>query len=253
MLSQGILTAVYAFSWLIFAVCAMVFNGLCAVLLLLPRSQRAPCGMFARRTLHYFFRAWLTWTRWCGIVKVRWHGFAGIPLREPAVWVANHPGLIDSTFLIALLPDAFCIFKPAVLGNPFFAPAAVLAEFTPGDLSPMFVRDAVRKLTQGRVLIVFPEGTRTDPTRDLNPLKPGFALIAAHAGVPVQVVVIHANRDLLPRGRPWWRPPHFPVLINVEADVRIPPFESDGARQVLGTVQSRLASALNPVRASVSA
>jgi len=54
-------------------------------------------------------------------------------LRGPAVYVANHPGLLDATFILARLPDTICIFKPALIRNPAMGPAAIMAEYASGE------------------------------------------------------------------------------------------------------------------------
>ncbi|HEX2852775.1 MAG TPA: lysophospholipid acyltransferase family protein [Opitutaceae bacterium] len=231
----------YALGWLTFGVCALAFNFLCAVLLLLP--GRETWGRFARATLHLFFAAWLRWLRLLGVLRVQWHGFESVPFKKPAVWVANHPGLLDATFLLACVPDVICVFKPAMLRNPFLAPAAIVAGYAAGEYGPDFIRESVRKLSEGRSVLIFPEGTRTSLDRSLNPLKSGFALIAERARVPVRVVVIHASRDLLPRGKPWWLVPRLPAFAEVQFDSSIT-VDPDSAREATARVEARLQEVL---------
>ena len=59
MLKQLLLSIVYIVSWTGLAVLALLFNIICALLLLLPARTRPGCGIFVRHTLHYFFRSFL--------------------------------------------------------------------------------------------------------------------------------------------------------------------------------------------------
>ncbi len=240
------------FSWLFFGVCALAFNFLCAVLLLLPgRNRLAPviAGIIRR-----YFIIWVGWMRVSGLIRINWRGFADESMRRPAVLVANHPSLLDAVFLLSRLPGAVCVFKSKLLRNPFLAPAAIMAGYPMGDVGPDFIRTSVRSLVAGRTLLIFPEGTRTASGAVLNPVKPGFALIAAKAGVPVQLVTIRANRSLLPRERKWWSfLPPFPVTVEICADSRlmIPPDRD--ARETATLVQDRLTTALTRSLASTPA
>lgn len=208
--------AAYALSWLVFGVVGLALNAVCAVLLLLPgRESRGPA---VREAIRRLFSAWVAWLSFTRLVRVTWRGPDPSGWPRPAVVVANHPSLIDATLLLARLPDAVCIFKPALLRNPFVAPAAIMAGYASGDGGIDLLHDVAAAVASGRSLLVFPEGTRTTRGVPLNPLKPGFALIARRAAVPVQVVIVRPDTEILPRGRPLWRVPDFPVRFEITAD-----------------------------------
>ncbi len=234
--------SVFALSWVLFGICAVVVNFTCAVLLCLPGASRfAPA---ARELVRRFFSLWNVWLGFTGLVRIRWHGFDDIPLRGGAVWVANHPGLLDATFLLSRLPDAVCAFKPTMRRNPFLAPTALLAGHLACETGTEFIRSAVDRVASGRTLLIFPEGTRTSAHRALNPCKTGFAVIAARAQAPIQIVVIRASRDLLPRGRRWWQVPHFPAVVDIHADDRLDPEPHRSARAIAAFVEERLTEQL---------
>jgi 1-acyl-sn-glycerol-3-phosphate acyltransferase len=128
--------------------------------------------------------------------------------RRGTVFIANHPTLIDAPLLFARLPaDTVCIFKPALMRNPAIGPAAIVGGHASGAGGIDLVRDLAERIAGGLSLLIFPEGTRTDAGAVLNPLKPGFALIANRAGAAVRLVRIRSSRGLVPRGRAWWKPP----------------------------------------------
>src|SRR5579859_1101510 len=113
MFKRSYFVCMYFLSWAVFGTVGLGLNAFCALLLLLPgRDRRAPA---VREIIRRLFTSWVGWLHATRLVIVTWHGpdFATFP--RPAVYVANHPGLIDATILLARLPDAICIFKPALL------------------------------------------------------------------------------------------------------------------------------------------
>jgi 1-acyl-sn-glycerol-3-phosphate acyltransferase len=220
MLARVYYLCAYWISWAFFGAGGLALNGVCAVLLLLPgRERRAP---LVRETIRRLFGCWVGWLGAAGLVHVTWSGRGDGPLPRRTVYVANHPGLMDATFLLARIPDAICIFKPSLIRNPFLGSAAVLAGYSPGDSGVDLVRTLAQKAASGCSVLIFPEGTRTDHGFVLNPLKPGFAIIARRAAVPVQILAIRSDRELLPRGRSWWSVPRLPVRIEVRVDQVLP-------------------------------
>jgi 1-acyl-sn-glycerol-3-phosphate acyltransferase len=169
-----------------------------------------------QRLIHRHFAFFHAWCAFARLVHVRYHGFEHVP-RGGLVLAANHPALIDITCLLARLPEAVCIFKPAIRRNPLLGAAARRAGYLGSDGGHELVRAAAEKVAAGHRLIVFPEGTRTPPGKVLLPFKPGFILIARRARVPIQLVRITTDSDVLTKGRAWWRLPRFPAHIEVNA------------------------------------
>lgn len=200
-------------SWVVFGSVSLVLNFVCAIVLVFPGRERR--GPAARKTISRLFGAWCAWLHATRQIYVTWRGFTPEALAGPAVYIANHPGLLDATFILARLPNAICIFKPSVMNNPALGPAAILAGYASGDHGVDLIRDVASRVSAGRSLLIFPEGTRTLANQTLNPLKPGFALIAARAQVPVRLLLVRAPRDLLPKGRSWWRFPSLPAHVEI--------------------------------------
>ena len=216
--SQLYLRSMYYASWMAFGSVGLVLNIVCALLLVFPRTRGRQQA--ARRWIRSLFDLWVRWFHATGVLEIRWRGFEGA-LPSGAVWVANHPSLLDATFLLARIPDGFCIFKPALMRNPAIAPAAILAGYETGDRGVETIRGAVEKVRQGGSLLVFPEGTRTSVGTKVSPFRPGFALIALRAGAPIQPVIIRSSEGLVRRGNPWWKPPPMlPAWIEFELSTK---------------------------------
>ena len=229
-------------SWAVFAAVGLALNAFCAPLLLLGASPRL--GGVIRDVIRRLFAAWCGWLGFTRLVRVQFHGFTAQALAGPAVYVSNHPGLMDATFLLSRLPDTICIFKPSVMRNPVLGPAALMAGYASGGSGLDLLRDVTDRIKSGRSLLIFPEGTRTAQGAHLNPLRPGFALIAARARVPIRVILIHAPRDLLPKGWPWWRPPACPARVDLTMGPELLCTPRCNARELTEQVALALSSGL---------
>jgi 1-acyl-sn-glycerol-3-phosphate acyltransferase len=230
-------------SWFIFASVGVLLNIVCAPLLLMP--NRARHGTAVRKVIQNLFKAGCRGVHALGLIYVDWHGFTPEALAGPAVYISNHPGLLDAPWILARLPDAICIFKPAVMRNPALGPAALMAGYAGGDSGVDLIRDVAARVSAGRSLLIFPEGTRTAPNTDLNTFKPGFALIAARARVPVRLITIRCPRDLVPKGWPWWRPPSFPCQVNVTLLGELPKIPGEIATELTARAQRQISEALS--------
>ena len=225
-LVYGGLAAAYYMSWAWFAGVGMVLNLLCLPLLLLPHRERL--GAAVRGMIRGVFLAWLWWFQVSRCLKIGWRGFDS-SFAPRTIYIANHPTLLDATFLLARLPDTICIIKPSLMRSPAIGPVALLAGYAAGETDVDLIRSVAGKVVAGRSLLVFPEGTRTATGTRLGTLKPGYALIAERAHAAVQLIVIRASADLVPRGRPWWRPPSIlPARAELTLDRR---WEYDPARR----------------------
>lgn len=207
---------VYYLSWFFFGLVGLGLNLACICLLPLPHRHARGNGV--RTAIKVSFDFWLKWLHASRVVRVRWHGFTE-PLKPGIVYIANHPALVDATFLLARLPNAVCIFKPSLMRNPVLGPAAIMAEYVSGDAGLDVIRDAAGKVSDGCSILIFPEGTRTELGAAPAPFKPGFALVAAQSKAPVQLILIRMN-ELTPRGRSWWKVPPLPVYVDITLDRR---------------------------------
>jgi 1-acyl-sn-glycerol-3-phosphate acyltransferase len=229
-------------SWTLFAAVGVTLNIACAPLLL--ARDRARHGAAVRATIRRLFVAWCAWLHATRLIYVRFHGFTPDATSGPAVYIANHPGLLDATFILSRLPDTICIFKPAIMRNPVLGPAALMGGYASGDNGVDLIRDVASRVARGNSLLVFPEGTRTVPGTILNPLKPGFALIASRARVPVRVIVVRAPRDLVPKGWSWWRAPQFPSHVEITLLGELEPLAGETAVALTARATREIRSAL---------
>jgi 1-acyl-sn-glycerol-3-phosphate acyltransferase len=215
----------YYLSFFFFGCGGFLLSLFCLLLGWLPDTPRFK--RFFQRLIHRHFSLWVWWIRLVGMVAPTYEGFERLPRGRGLVLVANHPGLTDITYLLARLPEAVCIFKPAIRRNPVLGAAARSAGYLANDGGIDLIRAASATVAAGNTLVIFPEGTRT---RDglLNPLKPGFALIAQRAHAPIQTVRITYGSELLVKNRAWWKLPRLPAPVTLTLGKCFPPPEARG-------------------------
>ena len=115
-----------------------------------PRVERR-----FQRAIHRLFRLFVWWGRVSHLMAVRYENFP-CATRGACVLVANHPALIDITLLLARVPEALCIFKPAIRRNPVLGAAARRAGYLANDGGPDRVRQAAAAVAAGNTLIIYP-------------------------------------------------------------------------------------------------
>jgi 1-acyl-sn-glycerol-3-phosphate acyltransferase len=140
-----------------------------------------------------------------------------------------------------------CLMKASLTTNAFLATGAYLAGYISNQNAAQVVRDAVTALEDGSMLLIFPEGTRTERP-PVNELQPGFALIAKRAGAPIQTVLLETTSPYLTKGWPLWRPPPFPMVFKARVGTAMMPSSQtqETARQLQSYFEGELSAPVNP-------
>jgi hypothetical protein len=84
------------------------------------------------------------------------------------------------------------------------------------------VREAVSDLRHGAVLLLFPEGTRTE-SAPVNRFKKSIGVSAKHARVPVQTLIIDTDSPLLRKGWRFGMRPALPISDRLRLGRRFDP------------------------------
>lgn len=196
----------------IFAASAVTWGLVAAVLLLvLPRRVGRSAGQIL---IMAGFRHVVALMRASGIMRCDLTALDALRDKGPLIIAPNHPTQLDVMLVVSRLPRVVCTAKARLLRNPLFGASARLAGYVRNDAPVHLVREAVRQLREGRQLLIFPEGTRSEGP-GVDRFKEGFALIAQQAGVPVQTVFIETDSRFLAKGWPWRRMPDFPLTYRV--------------------------------------
>jgi 1-acyl-sn-glycerol-3-phosphate acyltransferase len=193
---------------LLVAMCLVTSIVLLAAGLLLPPPRRGP---FARRMTSAMFRLHLGAMSGIGGLQLDLGALDALRGAPGMVIAPNHPSMIDAGLLLSRLPDLTCVMKADILANPLFGSGARMGGYITNHPPRSMLRAAVGRLREGRHLLLFPEGTRTVQPQ-LNPLQRTVGVIARHAGVPVQTVIIEASSAFLGKGWPLSRIPSMPII-----------------------------------------
>jgi 1-acyl-sn-glycerol-3-phosphate acyltransferase len=140
----------------------------------------------------------------------------------PLILAPNHPCLIDALLILTRHPNIVCVMKSALMKNVFLGAGSRLARYVPNDSSRQMIKESIAHLRDGGVLLLFPEGTRSTRA-PINSLVGSVGLIAKHARVPVQTLVIETDSPFLSKGWPLFRRPDLPITYRVRLGKRFDP------------------------------
>src|SRR3984957_5529403 len=140
----------------------------------------------------------------------------------PLILAPNHPALIDALLILTRHSNLVCVIKSELMNNVFLGSGSRLARYVRNDSSRQMVKESVAHLQAGGVLLLFPEGTRTTRT-PINPLVGSVGLIAKHAKVPVQTLLIETDSPFLSKGWPLFKRPDLPIVYKVRLGRRFDP------------------------------
>lgn len=182
------------------------------LLYLMPFRQK---HRWTRLLIAGVFRLYLRLLRWLGLATYELHHIER--LRVPGqLIIANHPSLLDVVFIIAFTGDTSCVVKGSLWRNPFTAIAVRAANYISNARDDLFAA-CVDSLRQGQSLIIFPEGTRSQPGEPLR-FHRGPSNVALSAGVSITPVVIRCEPAALLKRQKWYaipaNPPHFTVAVE---------------------------------------
>ncbi len=178
----------------------------------------------------------------CGI-RLEVTGREHIP--SGAVLIASrHQSAFDTFVWMTLLPRCCYVLKQELLGIPLFGRLIIGARMIAVDRTGgstalrTLLREGARAAAEDRQIVIFPEGTRSDPGTVL-PLQPGIAALAARIKLPVIPVATDS-------GRCWGRRA-FRKLPGVIHIVIGPPIPATAAR---GELMERLRAGIGRLDAA---
>ncbi len=134
-----------------------------------------------------------------------------LPQKGPAILVANHNSHLDTLVLMSLFPLKQLPQIHPVAAADYFLRNRLLAWFALNIIGIIPLARKVQAhtdpfvtaytaLSQGKILILFPEGTRGQPEQ-MNHFKNGIARLAKNcADVPITPIFLHGLGKSLPKG-----------------------------------------------------
>lgn len=185
----------------------------------------------------HLFICWAKIT--CGL-KFRITGKENLP-EKPFIVLCNHQSMWETIFMQVLLPPQSWVLKRELLWIPFFGwglalikPIAVYRDRL-ADIK-FILAQGLKRISMGRCVIFYPEGTRMAPGTSRRFSRTGAALAIA-AKVPV-IPIAHNAGHFWPRG-PWIK---RSGTIEMHIGPPISPIDKD-ASQITTTAENWITAA----------
>jgi 1-acyl-sn-glycerol-3-phosphate acyltransferase len=193
-------------------------------------------GIVALALMVHWRRSGVIWQEYLGLGLVYlyarlWHrwssnGPSPIPARGPAILIANHTCSADAAFLTAgcARPLSFLIAREyydlPVVPRLFAYMGCVPVERNGHDATA--VRVGLRRLAEGRILCIYPEGGLSNAGRSrLRRGKAGAALFALRSGVPIVPARIMGGPQTNRIALSWLRPSQVRVVFGPPVDLSV--------------------------------
>ncbi len=151
------------------------------------------------------------------------YGVDNVPVTGGALLLSNHLSFLDPAVIgVQLRRPASYLAKSELFDVPVFGRVIPRLNAFPvrqgaGDVGA--VRETIKRLKEGHVLTVFPEGARS-LSGELQPLAGGFTLIVRKVDVPVIPVGIDGSFQAWPRGKSLFKPSPVRVKFGRPIDVQ---------------------------------
>lgn len=187
------------------------------------------------------------------ITKFQVENGENIPAEGGVLLTTNHLSRLDTPLLLAITDreDLVAIVAKKYRKMFFFrwvlskVGTMVWMDRSTTDFSAM--RDALEQLRKGAIVGIAPEGTRSRNSKGLLEGKPGAALMAARASVPIVPVGIIGSEKI---NQYWLKLSRPPVTIRVGQPYTLPEIDRDNRQESLlrstEEIMCRIAALLPP-------
>jgi 1-acyl-sn-glycerol-3-phosphate acyltransferase len=149
------------------------------------------------------------------LTRTRVYGRELVPRSGGAVIICNHIAAVDPAILVGVFPRPLVLMSKIENARGlmnFFMPLVGAFTVRRGKVDREALRTAEATLAAGRLLCVFPEGTRSGA--GLAEAHGGAALLAGRAGAPIVPVALTGTPRIFSRRFPWLGFPRVTVTIG---------------------------------------
>jgi 1-acyl-sn-glycerol-3-phosphate acyltransferase len=199
------------------------------------KPDRTRLGLLWYRMVQWFFSTLIAST--CGL---RASGRENVPGRGAAMLVSNHLSHLDVLVLGILLDRPLNYVARSSLFffplGPFIRSCGAFPIQRDG-IGAQGLKETLRRLKSGGIVTLFPEGTRTTDG-ELGELKPGIALLAAKARVPILPAAIAGTFEAWPRSRPF--PSSHPIHVHFGRPIPAEQVKSLAPEELTALIRERI-------------
>lgn len=209
----------------------LLWLAILPMLAMLPGDRRQKACR-AQHMVHLSFYVFIGLMHRLGVMSYQIAGLEKLN-RPGQLIVANHPTLVDVVFLLSRIKQASCIVKASLWRNPAMRGPILNAGYISNADSETMIADCAAWLNSGGAMIVFPEGTRTEPGRPYR-FQRGAATIALEANCILTPVTLTCSPGTLTKNLAWHQipPRRFQLNMIVGDDIDLAPFRSLQPRSI---------------------
>jgi 1-acyl-sn-glycerol-3-phosphate acyltransferase len=151
------------------------------------------------------------------VFDLKVYGLENVPKTGGVLLLANHQSYLDPVLVAVQLrrPVAF-MAKSELFTNRYFGWLIRALHAFPvrqTGVAKEAIQEAVKQLNSGRILNIYPEGSRSEDG-EIAPIQKGVTLILRMAEVPIVPVAIDGSFDAWPKHNKLFRPHPVHVLIG---------------------------------------
>jgi 1-acyl-sn-glycerol-3-phosphate acyltransferase len=161
------------------------------------------------RPTRFWKTCWMV-ARFVAIVffDLKTYGAKHVPRTGGALLLTNHQSYLDPVMFGVNLPRSLSyLAKSELFRNPVFRWLISNLHAFPvrqGRGDKAAIEETIRRLREGHLLNVYPEGSRTE-NGEIGPIQRGVALVLKRASVPIVPAVIDGSFQAWPKGEQIFR------------------------------------------------
>jgi 1-acyl-sn-glycerol-3-phosphate acyltransferase len=181
-------------------------------------------------------------TFWGGVLyfRARAYGQHNVPAHGGVLLVSNHQSYMDPPLVASLLHrECHFMARDTLFNSTAFARLIRSVNAFPvkrGETDIGAIKQTLRLLKQGQIVVMFPEGTRTSDGR-IGRVRPGLDAIARKARVPILPALIDGVFQVWPRTQVL--PSMGDVVIQYAPPIMPQDYVDMTAEQLVETIRER--------------
>lgn len=169
-------------------------------------------------------------------------GEHNIPESGGVIIASNHLSYLDPPLIgISMKRQAYFMAKESLFKNPLIGWFVRIFSISVDRESPKpsTIKEAVKLLKDGKVLVLFPEGGRSKDG-DIGGGKRGVAMIAAMSRAPVVPALIEGTDRALPKGASFLRPVKVKITFGPPVEIKTDESTKDYQNRLTEEIMERI-------------
>ena len=177
------------------------------------------------------------------LFRTRIIGMRNVPKRRGVLLVCNHQSFMDPVLAgmaLGIYREGNYMARDSLFHPKWFGKLISYLNTFPvkrGTADLTAIKEAMRRLKQGRVVLVFPEGTRS-PDGRITPMLAGLATFAKKCEVPVVPVLVDGMAQAWPRHQ--LLPRRGDVIVQYDKAIWPAEYASMSAEELTQTIRQRI-------------